>query len=96
MNNPLQEKDDQWRNRRANGATPVFDPGMAPLGSDDEAGGGSIARHGDPSASEPRRPMPTSPDAGGHGLKLTPRFWYGALAVVVAIFAVVAALSLIE
>jgi hypothetical protein len=43
MTTPLQDKDDQWRNRRANGARPIFDPGVAPLGVDDEAGGSPAA-----------------------------------------------------
>ena len=38
MSNPLQTKDEQWR-ERPNGATPVFDPGLSPLGTDAEAGG---------------------------------------------------------
>ena len=93
MSSPLQDKDDYWRNRRANGATPVFDPGMAPLGSDDEAGGASLAPP-DRSAKQARSPLPTSPTRGARGLRLTPRFWLAACMVVLIVFVAAAVLSL--
>jgi hypothetical protein len=83
MAQPLQTKDDQWRGRRQNGARPIFDPGLAPLGSDEEAGG---ARP--PAAlreTGPRPPLPTSPVVGGrHDPRLTPRVWCGIGLVILA------------
>lgn len=91
MSESLQDKDDQWRERRANGATPVFDPGLSPLGTDAEAGGGAALP---PREGAGGRPMDTSPEAGGIGARLTPKVWYAlaALAVVIVVIAGVASL----
>jgi hypothetical protein len=80
MTRLLQAKDDHWRGRRRNGAAPVFDPGLTPSGSDEEAGGARAPAALDDGT--PRTPMDTSPDAGQGGLRLTPRIWYAALAAV--------------
>lgn len=95
MANPLQTKDDQWRHRRENGSVPVFDPGLSPLGTDDEAGGASASAG---SATQPaaqsseRRPLPSSPEGSG-GVRATPRFWYGAAAAVVLVLLIVGWIS---
>lgn len=90
MKNPLQEKNSQWR-ARPNGATPVFDPGMATLGTDEEAGG---ARAPDPgSTTGPVHPMSPTPDRGG-GLRLTPTFWYVCAVAVLLVLVVAAGFSL--
>ena len=86
MTQPLQTKDDQWRGRRRNGARPIFDPGLAPLGSDEEAGGAK-APAANPQT-RPRQPLPTSPDAGGPGPRLTLRFWWAAALTILAILIV--------
>jgi len=88
MSRLLQEKDDQWRGRRPNGATPVFDPGLSPLGTDDEAGG-APARAGTSSDHGARQaPLPTSPDRNAPGLRLSPTVWYAvALALVLLLLA---------
>lgn len=90
MENPLQEKDSQWR-ERPNAAAPVFDPGMATLGTDDEAGGASAPTAG--STTGPSRSMSTTPDKGG-GLRLTPKFWYACMAGVILVLLVAAGFSL--
>lgn len=92
MGNLLQDKDRQWR-RRPNGAAPVFDPGLAALGTDDEAGGAS-APAAEPAPSESRSPMPATPPDRGRGLRLTPGFWYGCVVVVVLVLLIAAGLSL--
>ncbi|HEX8661554.1 MAG TPA: hypothetical protein VF686_06780 [Brevundimonas sp.] len=94
MSRPLQDKDDQWRGERPNGAVPIFDPGMSPLGTDDEAGGApSTVRTPDPDSWR-REPLPTSPDRNGAGLRLTPRVWYAAAVAVVILLAAAGWLSL--
>lgn len=88
MANPLQTKDDQWRNRRENGSVPVFDPGLSPLGTDDEAGGARAST--EPAPQPPRtdrRPLPSSPEGSG-GVRATPRFWYVAAAAIVLVLLV--------
>lgn len=92
MSEPLQIKDDQWRGRRRNGATPVFDPGLAPLGSDEEAGGARTPAARDDGAM--RTPMPVTPDAGGRGLRAPPRFWWSLAALAATVLAVAGWLSL--
>lgn len=91
MSESLQDKDEQWRTRRANGATPVFDPGLSPLGTDDEAGGGEPlpSREGAGQA-----PMDLTPEAGGIGVRLTPKVWYALAAVIAAAVVVALILSL--
>lgn len=86
MSDPLQAKDDQWRNRRANSSAPVFDPGLSPPGTDEEAGGARAAKAPHDQAERP--PLPTAPDVGG-GVRLTPRFWY-AVAAAIALLLIVA------
>lgn len=81
MASPLQTKDDQWRNRRANGSVPVFDPGLSPLGTDDEAGGAPTPVD-TASQTADRRPLPATPEGSG-GVRATPRAWYIAAAVIV-------------
>ena len=92
MTTPLQDKDDQWRNRRADGARPVFDPGVAPLGVDDETGCSLAAAPRAPD--EALQPLPLSPDAGGRGVKLSTRLWYGAAVVLGILLLIAGALSL--
>jgi len=89
MSESLQDKDAQWRGRRENSATPVFDPGLSPLGTDAEAGGAGALPASDQTAGG--QPMDTTPEAGGIGARLTPKVWYAlaAAAVVVVIIAAV-------
>lgn len=78
MTHPLQEKDAQWR-RRGHAARPIFDPGMAAAGTDEEAGGAqsvASAREG------PADPLPTEPVFQPGGPRLTPTFWYGCAAAI--------------
>ena len=89
MSKLLQEKDDQWRNRRRNGSVPVFDPGMSPLGTDDEAGGASAV----PAKESPARPPLPQYPRGGQGLRAPPRFWYLLAGALVVLLAAVAAWS---
>ena len=92
MTHPLQSKDDQWRDRRQNASVPVFDPGLSPLGTDEEAGG---ARAATPSDSDrPRDPMPATPQSSnGGGVRLTPRVWYAVAAAVIVLLLIVGWLS---
>lgn len=83
MTQPLQTKDAHWRGRRRNGATPVFDPGLSPLGTDEEAGG-AIAPVADRDGVD-RPPMQASPDDGGPGPRLTPTVWYAAAVAIGAV-----------
>ncbi|MFC0633919.1 hypothetical protein [Brevundimonas balnearis] len=91
MANLLTDKDDHWRDR-PNAATPVADPGLAPLGVDEEAGGASSPSRADPG--EGRRPLPTQPDSGGIGVRLTPAVWYGVGAVLLVVVLVAIGASL--
>jgi hypothetical protein len=90
MTNSLQAKDDQWRDRE-NASVPVFDPGMSPLGTDEEAGGASpVAK---PADDRPRAPMPATPPASNGGLRLPPRVWYAFAAALIALLVVAGWLS---
>lgn len=64
--------------QRENAATPVFDPASAPAGTDAEAGGAPARPL---SERPPLAPRESRPDAGGAGLRLTPRVWLIAAAV---------------
>lgn len=91
MRNQLQEKDDQWRSR-PNASTPVVDPGLSALGTDDEAGGG----HAHPSfeaagTAHERLPLPGQVEAGNMHLRLVPAFWH-LLALAVLVFLTVLAI----
>ena len=90
MPHPLQEKDAQWR-RRGQGARPIFDPGAAPAGADEEAGG---ARSAAPAEDGPEDPLPTEPVFQPGGPRLTPIFWYGCAAAIGLVMVVVGLLSL--
>ena len=93
MANPLQTKDDRWRHRRENGSVPVFDPGLSPLGTDEEAGGARAPTEPDtPLQATERRPMPATPEGSG-GIRATPRFWYTAAAVIVLVLLAVGWMS---
>ena len=93
MANPLQTKDDQWRHRRENGSVPMFDPGLSPLGTDDEAGGARASAEPTPQLqSSDRSPLPSSPEGSG-GVRATPSFWYVAAAAVVLVLLTVAWMS---
>lgn len=73
MTKLLQDKEDQWRDR-PNGATPVFDPGLSPMGTDAEAGGARA-----PASDESRAahsPMPTTPKLPKNDPRLQPWFWW--------------------
>lgn len=85
----LQEKDAQWR-RRDHGARPIFDPGMAPAGTDEEAGG---ARSVVPADEGPVDPLPTEPVFQPGGPRLTPSFWYGCAAAIGLLMLVLGLLS---
>lgn len=90
MTKLLQDKDDHWR-ERPNGATPVFDPGLSALGTDDEAGGARA-----PAASQMDKglePMPATPVSYRHAPRLRPWFWWTAAAVVAAGLAIAALVS---
>ena len=92
MTHPLQAKDDQWRDRRENGSVPVFDPGLSPPGTDEEAGGAPAAMPSDSARS--REPMPATPrSSDGGGVRLPPRVWYVVAAGIVVILLVVGWLS---
>ena len=90
MANRLTTKDDHWR-KRPNAATAVVDPGLAPLGADEEAGGASSPPEA--ASRRDREPLPMQPEAGGIGLRLTPRVWYAIAAVFALIVLMAAALS---
>jgi hypothetical protein len=93
MTHPLQTKDDQWRNRKANASVPVFDPGLSPLGTDDEAGGAPAPRP--ETQGEARPPLPANPGARlDTGVRAPPRAWYIAAAVLIVALLVVAWVSL--
>lgn len=87
--NPNQVKASIWKGKGTNAATPMFDPGLSPLGTDDEAGGASVHKVGQAVTDAPNR---TTPEAGGIGVRLTPRVWLvaGAVLVVVLIVAAIA------
>ena len=92
MTNPLQSKDDQWRDRRENASVPVFDPGLSPPGTDEEAGGARAATPSD--SGRARTPMPATPrSSNGGGLRLTPRVWYAIAAALVVLLLIVGWLS---
>ena len=93
MSNPLQTKDEQWR-ERPNGATPVFDPGLSPLGTDAEAGGAPAAPPSE-AAAAPSSPMNATPETDGPGLRLTPKGWYvlAGLMILILIIAGVASFA---
>ncbi|MFN3668958.1 MAG: hypothetical protein ACK4VY_06590 [Brevundimonas sp.] len=94
MSTPLQDKDAQWRQRRANGATPLFDPGMAPPGSDAEAGGAPAHIPHAPLTGDTRPPLPTAPDRNSPGLRLTPKVWFYAAGILAFVIAAAAWMSL--
>jgi hypothetical protein len=70
---PAPPERDPAEGRRANGATPVADPGLCPAGTDAEAAG-----HAGEALPRPDHPRPDTSDieAGGLGLRLTPTVWY--------------------
>jgi len=91
MTKLLQEKDAQWR-ERPNGASPVFDPGMSALGTDDEAGGATAS----PATGVPTpgiEPMPAQPAPSARGPRLTLPVWWTAAGLLTAALAVVAIAS---
>lgn len=90
MTHPLQEKDAQWRHR-GHGARPVFDPGAAPLGVDEEAGGAASSI---PAETGPSEPLPLDPLAGSRGFRVPPMFWYAVAGAVALALVVAGVLSL--
>lgn len=93
MTNPLQAKDDQWRNRKENASVPVFDPGMSPLGTDDEAGGAPAqpAAERDAGVGGERSPLPATPGTRlDSGVRAPPRAWYAAAAALALVLLIVA------
>lgn len=70
---PAPPERDPAAGRRANGATPVADPGLSSAGADAEAGGHAGAR---PPRPDHPRPDTSSDEAGGLGVRLTPTVWY--------------------
>ena len=90
MTKLLQDKDRQWRTR-PNGATPVFDPGLSALGTDDEAGGAHA-----PAASQERpgaEPMAATPPSSRNGPRLPLWLWFAAAGLIAGGLAVAAAFS---
>lgn len=85
MTKPLQDKDAQWRHR-GQGTRPIFDPGAAPLGVDDEAGGARAPMANDEG---PVAPLPTEPVFEPSGIRITPEMWYG-LAIVLGLIIIAA------
>lgn len=90
MAHPLQDKDAQWRHR-GQGARPIFDPGLAPPSTDEEAGG-APSRPSAPGG--PAEPLPTEPVFQPGGPILSAKFWYGAAFVILFIMAIFAIVSL--
>ena len=90
MTNPLQTKDEQWR-ERPNGASPVFDAGLSPLGTDAEAGGAPAIPPSDAPAAA-STPMHATSATDGPGLRLTPGLWYG-LAVLIVLVLIIAGVA---
>ncbi len=89
MPHPLQIKDDHWR-LRGHGARPVFDPGTAPAGTDEEAGGAPSVQ---PDPVGPDAPLPTEPVFQPGGPRLTRAFWYGCAAAIILVMGVLALIS---
>ncbi|QTC90265.1 hypothetical protein [Brevundimonas goettingensis] len=90
MTRLLQDKDEHWR-KRPNGATPVFDPGLSPLGTDSEAGG-ARAPVASTNRSGPVQPLPATPRLPKHDPRLPIWFWWstaGAIGIALVVFAVV-------
>ncbi len=90
--NPSQTKAAIWADKGGkNAATPVFDPGLSPMGTDAEAGGAPFSH----TAGEPvaNAPTVTTPESGGIGLRLTPKVWGLGALVLLVILAVVAIAS---
>ena len=91
MTRLLQDKDEQWR-ARPNGATPVFDPGLSALGTDDEAGGARAPAAED--ATTETQPMPATPVSHSNAPRLAPWVWWCAAGLVVAALVLTAVFSL--
>lgn len=92
MSKLLQEKDRQWRDR-PNGATPVFDPGLSALGTDDEAGGAKAQPASRAARPEPELMSPT-PVSAPHGPRLSPALWWTALGLLAAALVIAGIASL--
>lgn len=92
MANLLTDKDRQWR-KRPNGASPVFDPGLSSLGTDDEAGGSS-APPSDSGNVADAAPMSATPDDGSPGVRLPYAFWWTAVGLITAALVIAAVFSL--
>lgn len=91
MAHPLQDKDAQWRRRR-NDAAPLFDPGLAPPGTDEEAGGA----HSSPAApGGPADSLPIEHSGQSGGVRLTSVFWYGCAALLAVIMVALGLISLL-
>lgn len=90
MTNPLQDKDAQWRHR-GQGARPIFDPGAAPPGTDEEAGGAPATPVIEGKASAD--PLPTEPVFQPGGPILPRWLWLSAAGVIVFVLIVLAVIS---
>jgi len=90
MATPLQDKDAQWRHR-GQGARPIFDPGAAPPGTDEEAGGAVGAPVLEDKASS--EPLPIEPVFQPGGPILPRWLWFSAAGVIVLVLLVLAAFS---
>jgi len=90
MTKLLQDKNEQWR-ARPNGATPVFDPGLSALGTDDEAGGAHapVAQTGRSES----KPMSATPELPRHDPRLKPWVWWTGAGLLFAVFAMLAGVS---
>jgi hypothetical protein len=94
MRNQLQEKDDHWRSR-PNASTPVMDPGLSTLGTDDEAGGGSAYPSvGGTERTHSRAPLERQVEAGNLQVRLVPAFWHWLAFAVLSTMTVLAIFSL--
>ncbi|MNS83804.1 hypothetical protein D3C72_1176060 [compost metagenome] len=89
MTNPLQDKDEHWRHR-GQGARPIFDPGAAPPGTDEEAGGAKAPAPEGEACSEP---LPTEPVFQPGGPILPRWIWLAAAGIIVLVLVILAAVS---
>ena len=90
MSNPLQDKDAQWRHRK-HGARPIFDPGAAPPGTDEEAGGASAPPVLEEKASSD--PLPIEPVFQPGGPILPRWLWFSFAGVIALVMVVLAFIS---
>ena len=91
MTTPLQDKDAQWRHR-GQGARPIFDPGAAPPGTDEEAGGAPAPPVLDDDEAS-THPLPTEPVFQPGGPILPRWLWLSVAGVIVLVLILLAIIS---